>query len=294
MSQQWPKEDLVIGSVFWILFIHLIAVLAPFTFTWAGFALFVVMTCMTLGLGVTLGYHRLLAHRSFETPATVRYLLALLGCLALQGGPIRWVATHRLHHKETDKMADPHSPTRGFAWAHVVWTFYRHPQLKTPEDLGHFAPDLSRERFLCFLERYYLLPYLAFCVLAFAIGTALEGWYLGVSLVIWGCALRTVYSWHVTWLVNSAAHIWGYQSHPSSDNSQNNWWVALLTFGEGWHNNHHAYPYSARMGFKWFELDKTYWIITLMAKTGLAWNVVQPKRTPGSEKAGLSSPISLE
>lgn len=277
MSQEQQKGDIVIGSMWWIITIHIVALLAPFTFTWVGLITFLVMSCVTLALGVTLGFHRLLAHRSFETPLTIRYLLTFLGCLALQGGPIRWVATHRLHHMETDKPGDPHSPIQGFLWAHLLWTFYRHPQLETQENLKHYAPDLYKEPVLRIMDRYSFLIYTVFTVLVFLIGTTWGGWRLGISLVVWGCALRTVYTWHVTWLVNSATHLWGYQSYNSGDNSRNNWWVALLTFDEGWHNNHHAYPYSARMGFKWFEVDVTYWIILLLQKMGLASQVVQPK-----------------
>jgi fatty-acid desaturase len=118
-------------------------------------------------------------------------------------------------------------------------------------------------------------------VLAFAIGYFLEGWKLGLSLLIWGCALRTVYVWHITWLVNSATHLWGYRTYDTHDNSRNNWWVALLTFGEGWHNNHHANPQSARMGLAWFEIDLTYWTIRFLSKIGLATNVIE--RRPSSK-----------
>jgi sn-2 palmitoyl-lipid 9-desaturase len=290
LSHQQSKGHIVVGSLFWISFIHLVSLLAPLYFTWVGLATFIVMSCCTLGLGVTLGYHRLLSHRSFETLRIIRYILAFLGVLALQGGPIRWVATHRLHHKETDKPGDPHSPIQGFLWAHVIWTFYRHPELSTQDDLKHYAPDLYKDPFLRFLDRYCFLLYPGFALLAFGIGTVIGGWYLGLSIVLWGWALRTVYTWHVTWLVNSAAHIWGYQSHPSHDNSRNNWWVALLTFGEGWHNNHHAYPFSARMGLQWFEVDMSYWIVLLLEKTGLAWNVLRPKMTHRRvQKQGLST-----
>jgi fatty-acid desaturase len=258
-----------------LLVIHLLVLAAPLTFTWAGFALFAVMVVATGMLGITLGYHRLLTHQSFATSRWLQIFFATLGTLALQGGPISWVATHRLHHKTADTNEDPHSPIQGFGWAHLIWNLYSNPKLGTNEELHHLAPDLSRDPAFRYLERNFVLLNSGFALLVFTIGCLLQGWKLGLSLLIWGCAVRTVYVWHITWLVNSATHVWGYRTYDTNDNSRNNWWVALLTFGEGWHNNHHANPQSARMGLAWFELDITYWTIKLLSKIGLATHVIE-------------------
>lgn len=227
------NRKLILGSLIGLLVIHLLALAAPFTFTWAGFCLFLIMIPFTGMLGITLGYHRLLTHQSFKVPRSLKILLAVLGSLAMQGGPIRWVATHRLHHKTADTAVDPHSPFQGFWWAHTLWNLYRHPRLDNEEDFKRLAPDLYREPAFRFLDRYFVQLNIVFALLVFAVGYWIKDWKLGLSLMIWGCALRTVYVWHITWLVNSATHLWGYRSYDTSDNSKNNWWVALLTFGEG-------------------------------------------------------------
>jgi fatty-acid desaturase len=272
------RGRLVISSLIGIPLVHLLALAAPFTFTWAGFVAFLIMLCITSMLGVTLCYHRLLTHRSFKTSKTLKYIFTFIACLALQGGPIRWVATHRLHHKSTDKTNDPHSPLHGFIWAHLLWVFHRHPKLETSKDLNHYAPDLHSDPVFRFFDKYIFVIYIGCAALFFVAGLLIKDWQLGLSLVIWGFALRTVYTWHTTWLVNSAAHRWGYRSHLTSENSRNNWWVALLTFGEGWHNNHHAYPTSAKMGLSWFEIDMTYWFIKLLEWVGLAHKVIRPTK----------------
>jgi len=275
---KYTKGSFIWGSLITVIVIHVLALAAPFTFTWAGLIAFLTMLCITSIFGLSLCYHRLLTHRSLETSKALKYLFTFIGCLALQGGPIRWVATHRLHHKAADKSMDPHSPIRGFLWAHLLWNFYRHPRLKTLKDLQRYAPDLCRDPIFRFFDKYFMVFYLACALLIFIVGLLIQGWQLGLSLVIWGFALRTVYTWHATWLVNSAAHLWGYRSYKTPDTSHNTWWVALLTFGEGWHNNHHAFPHSAKMGFSWFEIDMTYWVIKLLQTLGLAYKVIQPKK----------------
>lgn len=260
-----------------ILILHILALAAPFTFTWSGFVLFLVMIVLTASLGVTMGFHRLLTHQSFTTPKFIKYILTYFGCLALQGGPIQWVGTHRFHHKEVDKAEDPHSPLQGFLWAHMLWNFYKHPKLTTMNQLKRYALDLYRDPVLRFFEKSFFMLYLGSAIIVFVIGLLVGGWKLGLSLVVWGFALRTVYVWHTTWLVNSATHLWGYKTYKTADNSRNNWWVALLTFGEGWHNNHHAYPTSAKTGYSWYEIDMTYWFIWFLAKMGLAKKVLQPQ-----------------
>lgn len=254
---------------------HILAIGAIFTFSWPGLIIFVVMTFLTGCLGITLGYHRLLSHRSFQTPKFMKYFLAFWGCMALQGGPVRWVATHRLHHKGADTPQDPHSSEEGFWWCHLIWNFFRQPELQSMQQVQRYALDIFKDPVLRWMDQYFFLMYLVAASLVFGIGYWFGGWELGLSLVVWGFILRIVYFWHATWLVNSATHFWGYQTFPAQDKSRNNWWVALLTFGEGWHNNHHVHPRSARMGLKWFELDVTYWVISALRRLGLAQNVIQ-------------------
>jgi sn-1 stearoyl-lipid 9-desaturase len=262
------------GMLIGVLIFHILAIGAIFTFSWPGFIAFLVITCLTGCLGVTMGFHRLLTHRSFTVSKPLKYFLTFLGCLTLQGGPVRWVATHRLHHKNADTPNDPHSSEEGFLWSHLIWNFYQQPELESMETLKRFAPDIYNDPVLRFMDEHFFSLYLVSGILFFLVGTWLAGWQIGLSLVFWGWILRIVYFWHITWLVNSATHYWGYQTFPSIDKSRNNWWVALLTFGEGWHNNHHAYPRSARMGLAWYELDVTYWIINLLERAGLAMKVV--------------------
>jgi stearoyl-CoA desaturase (delta-9 desaturase) len=263
---------LVIGGV------HAAALAAPFTFSWTGLILCAVLIWVTGGLGITLCYHRLLTHRSYRTYKPIEYALTWFGCLALEGGPIGWVATHRLHHKESDDEPDPHTPLVHFAWSHVLWLFFKDPQLDCHEKLARFARDLDRDGVMRFFEKTFVFWYFAVATLLFGIGWAAGGWQLGLSLVVWGVALRTVLVWHSTWLVNSATHLWGYRNYKTTDNSRNTWWVALITFGEGWHNNHHADQRSAAHGHRWWEFDPTYWTIKMMQWVGLAKDVVKPGR----------------
>lgn len=257
--------------------LHIVALAGFFTFSWQGLAVLIVLSFSTICLGITLCYHRLLAHQSYKmTSKALTYFLALLGCLAFQRGPIWWTATHRLHHSRTDKEGDPHSPRYSALWSHFLWPFFWHPQLdESPETIQRLAPDLWKDPGMRFLEKHYNSINVLFLVLLFALGYWLGGGLkMGLSILVWGGFLRIIYGLNATWLVNSAAHLWGYRRYDTPDTSRNNWWVALLTWGEGWHNNHHAYARSAQMGFVWYELDVTYWIISLLRRLGLATHVV--------------------
>lgn len=262
------KWDILLG----IAFIHLGAVAAPWTFTWDAFWVFVALQWITGCFGITLGFHRLLTHRSFKVPKWLEYVCTLFGTLALQGGAVKWVATHRVHHAFSDRPQDPHSPNRGFWWAHVAWLFAHDEVLDTPEGCRRYASDLARDPFHMWLQRLQVVPQLALGLALFAWG----GW----SYVVWGIFVRTAFVYHGTWLVNSAAHIWGYQSYQTNEGSRNNWWVALVSYGEGWHNNHHAYPYSAAHGLRWWELDVTYLTIRLLGALGLAKEIRLPQGKP--------------
>lgn len=253
-----------------IAILHVACLAAPFYFSWSALGVAVLLWWLTGGVGICLCYHRLLTHRSFKTPKAFEYLLTAIACLNLQGGPIQWVGTHRLHHKESDTELDPHSPQHGFNWAHVMWCLLDDPYGR---DRRKFAPDLLRDRVMVWLDDYFWVPQVLLGFLLYALG--------GLSWVIWGVAVRTVFTYHTTWFVNSAAHTWGYRTYKTRELSRNLWWVALLSWGEGWHNNHHAFPRSAAHGLKRFELDPTYWTIKVLSWFGLARDiyVADPKST---------------
>jgi stearoyl-CoA desaturase (delta-9 desaturase) len=261
------RRDYPVGIALGIIHLGALGVFVPAFFSWSGVAAGVVLYILT-GFGVTLGFHRLLTHRSLTLPRPLEYAWVLLGSLALQGGPIEWVAQHRAHHANTDRDGDPHDSHRGMPWAHVEWLFRSNKDRVHSEDRVRWAADLMRDPVYRALERYHLLVQITLAAALFAIG----GW----SWVIWGVFARLVFTYHCTWLVNSASHAVGYQTFRTGDRSTNNWWVALLTFGEGWHNNHHAFPFSARHGLRWFEFDPTYWTIKAMTWLKLARNVKLP------------------
>ncbi len=255
------------------MFIHAGALAAPFFFSWSGVAVGVALYVAT-GIGVTVGYHRLLTHRSFQTPRLVEYALTILGGLANQGGPLSWVAVHRVHHRHSDAEGDPHSPRDGLWWAHLLWWWPHLPALDDPARYERYVPELAHDRVHRLLQRYHIVLPLALAGSLFLLGEAWAG--VGLSWVLWGIFVRTALLYHATWLVNSATHLWGYRSYATRDQSTNLWWVALLSFGEGWHNNHHAFPRSARHGLRWWELDLGYWTIRLLSLARLARRVRVP------------------
>ena len=281
-SEKWYAGKINWEIVVGIAVIHLGALFAPITFSWSAFWLFVVLQWVTGGFGITLGFHRLLTHRSFKTPKWLEYATTICGSLALQGGPVKWVATHRVHHAYSDRPQDPHSPTRGFWWSHMLWLFAYDEILDHPQRYWRYAPELAKDPFHQFMNKTTAWHNVVLGLLLYLWG----GW----SFVVWGVFVRLVFVYHCTWLVNSAAHIWGYQAFDTGEGSRNNWWVALLTYGEGWHNNHHAYPYSAAHGLRWWELDMTYLTIRLLALLGVARDI----RLPIGKPAKLSLPISLK
>lgn len=256
--------------------LHVGCLAAPFTFTWSSLFLALGLIWLCAGIGITLCYHRLLTHRSFHTPKWFEYVLTVIGTLNWQGGPIKWVGVHRLHHRDSDLPGDPHSPNNGFNWAHIGWMLYKdHDDFKPREA----AKDLMRDKVTKWLDDYFFLPQFALVAILYGIGYSIDRapFGLGFSFVIWGVCVRTVVVYHGTWLVNSASHIWGYRNFETTDQSRNNWWVAVLSFGEGWHNNHHAYQRSAAHGLRWWELDMTYLTIRFLAMFGLATKVVVPE-----------------
>jgi stearoyl-CoA desaturase (delta-9 desaturase) len=259
--------------------VHLGALLAPWTFSWAGLGTAVGLVLLTGPLGVGVGYHRLLCHRGFRTTGLLRSAFALLGVLALQCGPLTWCGIHRLHHRHADGALDPQSSRRGSLWAHLLWTVADHLSAPTTRrDILRITRDLQREPVLRWLERFFHAVNVVFFLGLFSLGWASGGVSLAASLFVWGFFVRVVYVWHITFLVNSVGHRWGYRNYPCADNSRNCWWVALLTFGEGWHNNHHHHPRCAAHGHRWFEVDATFQVIRLLEWLGLAHEVIRPLR----------------
>jgi sn-2 palmitoyl-lipid 9-desaturase len=256
-------------AVWFFTTIHALALFAPWCFSWSALAITLFLHWLFGSIGICLGYHRLLSHRSFKVPRWLEYTIAIIGALALQGGPIFWVAGHRLHHAHTeDREQDPYSAKRGFWWSHMLWIFYPNPEFFDYDRYQKFAPDLARQGFYRWLNRYFLLLQIPLGLLLYALG----GW----SFVVYGMFLRAVLLWHSTWFINSVTHLWGYRTFYVQDNSRNLWWAAILTYGEGWHNHHHAYPKVAKAGWRWWELDMTWWVIWLLQTLKLAHRVTMP------------------
>lgn len=253
------------NTIFFVVTFHVLAVAAIFTFSWANLLAAVIIWWLAGSLGVGLGYHRLLTHRGFKAPKWLEYTLSVFGTLALQSGPLTWVTTHRVHHAFTDMENDPHSPRHGTYWSHMGWIFRGKAQNQTPADMKRYCPDFADDPFHQWLNKYYWVSIAVLGAGLFAIG----GW----TMVIWGVFLKTVVGWHFTWLVNSATHMWGTRRFETRDDSRNNALIAALTFGEGWHNNHHAFPRSAKHGLRWFEIDINWIQILAMQKLGLITDV---------------------
>jgi fatty-acid desaturase len=249
------------ATVFMIIF-HLGAIGALFVFSWRALVVASLLWWITASLGVGMGFHRLLTHRGYKTPKWVEYFLSVLGTLTLEGGPIYWVVTHRIHHAFTDTEGDPHTPRDGGWWSHVGWILWGTGQQYDSSVVAHYAPDLMKDRFHVWLNRLYWVPLVLLGLALLALG----GW----AYLMWGIFFRVTFNLHATWLVNSATHMWGRRRFATSDDSRNNWWVALLTFGEGWHNNHHAHPTSARHGLAWYEVDVNWLGIRVMQFLRLA------------------------
>lgn len=244
---------------------HIAAVAALFFWSWPAVITAVALYWVGGSLGIGMGFHRLLTHRGYKVPKPVEYFLAVCGTLALEGGPIQWVVTHRIHHAHADRAGDPHTPRDGGWWAHVGWILLGTAQDHDEATMARYAPDLVKDRFYRWLNRFYYVPLSIVGVMLLVFG----GW----GVMLWGVFLRVTLALHATWLVNSATHLWGKTRFETGDDSRNSWWVALLTFGEGWHNNHHAHPTSARHGLRWYEIDLNWLGIRALQLLGLAHSI---------------------
>ena len=235
--------------------------------TWPALALFAVTYAFRI-FALTGAYHRYFSHRAYKTSRVFQFILGALGCSAMQRGPLWWAANHRNHHKHSDQEDDPHSPVRhGVWWSHIGWVLSAREEPVGNEDIR----DFSRYPELRLLEQFHWVPVVILAGLCYAIA--------GASGLVWGFVISTVLVYHCTFCVNSVCHVFGTRRYATQDFSRNNWWVALLTFGEGWHNNHHHYMSSANQGFKWWEIDISYYTLKALSLVGLVWDLRRvPKR----------------
>jgi len=283
-GRDWTSTD--IGYAVFFVPMHAIAFLAgPFTFTWDALAVAAALYVVTGGLGLSMSYHRQLSHKSFRCPKWLEFTLAYCGALAFEGDPIEWSKNHNWHHRYTDTDLDRHTPADGFWHSHMGWLFDEQlslsrvgPKGNVKQDNASVVPWFYKESpgFYQWLRETYMYHMLGQVVVLALLG--------GLPYVVWGFVIRMLVTMHMTWFVNSAVHIWGRQTYDTNDSSRNNWWVALLVFGDGWHNNHHAFEYSARHGLEWWQLDFSWLVIRSLQAVGLAWDVKLPTAEALAEK----------
>jgi fatty-acid desaturase len=266
---------------------HALALLAflPWFFSWTGVALSILGASFFGVAGINLCYHRLLSHRSYRCPKWLEYFFAIVAVCCLQDTPARWVAVHRKHHHRADEEPDPHSPLASLLWAYLGWLLIENTDLSRIALYDRYARDIIRDPFYVFVERAIVWIVLLSWIVFFAAGLAaglllgeglMEAVQFGASVWLWGVIVRTLIAWHITWSGNSFPHLWGYRNYETKDNSRNNIIVAIITWGEGFHNNHHAWPASASNCHRWWEVDATYLILRALVRCGLAWDVVLP------------------
>ena len=257
------------GNLIGISIIHILALAAIPFFTWKAFGVCMFLFFVISPIGVTLTYHRLLSHRAFKVPQWLEYFLATFGALSGQGPVLIWVAEHRLHHRFSDSIKDPHSARHGgFWWSHVTHLFYHKEFEDDVKQWSRYIPDLNGHKYYHFLSKYNFFIALSIVPLLYLMG--------GLPFVMWGVFMRIALMLHVTWFVNSATHRFGYRNFETRDDSTNVWWVALLSAGEGWHNNHHAQSNCAAHGRMWWEFDLTWQMIQTLEFFGLATDVKRP------------------
>jgi len=255
---------------------HLGLLFAPMTFSWGNFGLMMAGYFLTGCIGITFGYHRMIAHKSFVLPKVLEYFAAYCGALSVQGDPLQWASTHRYHHLHTDTPKDPHSTYEGAWWSHAGW--FMDNELTGSRTRDHSnAKEMAAQPFYRYLERTYNWHLLLSLALLYAFG--------GFGALIWGGCVRTCLVWHITWSVNSVCHIYGKQEYNTKDLSKNNWLMGILAWGEGWHNNHHAFEYSARHGLKWWQFDMTWILIRSLEILGIAKKVKLPSEAAKAKLA---------
>ncbi len=287
MTEGRKKLEYRWNTIIFMIIFHAAAIGALFMFTWPALIATVFLWWISGNPGIGMGFHRLLTHRGFKTPKWVEYILTVCGLLTLEGGQINWVVTHRIHHAHTEVSGkDPHTPRDGAWWAHIGWIFRGTAQQHTDEVLMRYAPDLMKDKFHFWTNRFYYVPLILSGAILYAIG----GW----SMLMMGTFFRVTVGLHATWLVNSATHMWGKRRFETTDDSTNLWWVALLTFGEGWHNNHHAHPTAARHGLRWYEIDMNWYGIRALQFLGLATNIKLINKAlymPSAAAAASDAPV---
>ena len=296
--QRVPRPSGVVPDARWlweyilpVLGFHCLIPLAflPSMFSWWGVAWLLVGNFLFTSIGIGAGYHRLLTHRGFQCPKWFEYILTTLGVCSLQDSPARWVLVHRVHHQHSDHRDDPHTPNVTAWWSHMGWMFVNNRSLSTGAAYDRYVRDIMRDPYYRWLQRgvNWLHVYIAHAVV-FAVGALIAarvqgmdwsstGWFVG-KVMLWGVVMRTVFTWHVTWGINSVAHLWGYRNYETREDSRNNFLFAFLTNGEGWHNNHHADPRSARHGHRWWEVDLTWCFLWLCERIGLVTDLVRPNQ----------------
>lgn len=253
---------------------------------WSDLALLAIMYTL-VAIGVTVGYHRMLTHRSFTPHPVVKFILLVLGSMALEGDAITWTATHTKHHALADRPGDPHSPLDGFFHAHLGWVF-----AEPDADPEVYCRHLLRDRMVVFVSRTHLLWVALALAIPCAIGGAFGGWLGALTGLLWGGLVRQFLTHHVTWSVNSICHTFGKRAFETNDASRNEWLVGLLAFGEGWHNNHHAFPRSAFHGLRWWQFDLAGYVIRLLERLGLAHDVYRV--APAVQAARRNRPTSAQ
>jgi fatty-acid desaturase len=286
----WPYI-IVIGA--W----HAVALLAfmPGYFSWSGLIVAIVGTHLCGLLGINLCYHRLLTHRGLKCPKWLEHAMVVIAMSCLQETPARWVAIHRRHHQFADEQPDPHSPLASFFWAHIGWILVHQPELSRLGIYERYAKDILRDKFYVALERHNWLVWINLLQMPLFFGAGFAVAWMsgsadaaktGLSILMFGVFVRTVLVWHITWAINSVTHVWGYRNYETDEDSRNNLVVGLISNGEGWHNNHHADPRSARHGHRWWEIDNTWLTIRFLERIGLATDVVAPNGHLGRQAAG--------
>lgn len=265
MTLTWNGKRFDWVNVAYFGVIHLMALAAPFVFSWSALAVATFLWWVSGSVGIGFTYHRLLTHRGFKVPKALEYLGTICGLLMSEGGAITWVAMHRVHHAQSDRPGlDLHTPKDGFWWSHVGWILCK-MDMGRREMEQRYAPELVADPVHRVLNRLHVFPNI---ILGFAL-FALGGW----SWLIWGMFVRLVVGLNTTWFVNSATHTWGYRTFETPEGSRNLWWVGLLAWGEGWHNNHHAFQRSARHGLEWWEFDANWVLIRSLAALGLVSDI---------------------